>query len=147
MFGFETPVASIPAPRAPEGRGPSGIAPRRAEPAAAGAPICPHRFARWAWGEGLRAGDAVALLVQDLGQAEAMRLGLSRLGLRVICLAGRRGTALAEGLSGAALVIADAHLAEAYAAVMGRLAIYPALWWNGPGADFASLDLALSEMA
>lgn len=146
MFGFETPVASIPAPRVPEGRGPSGPAARRADPAASGAPICPHRFARWAWGEGLRAGDAVALLVQDLGQAEAMRLGLSRLGLHVACLDGRRGTALAEGLSGVALVIADTALADAYAEAMGRLATCPALWWNGPGADFASLDLALAEL-
>lgn len=147
MFGFETTVASTPVPRVPEGRGPSDAPTRRADPAATGAPICPHRFARWAWGEGLRAGDAVALLVRDLGQAEAMRLGLSRLGVRAICLDGRSGAALAEGLAGATLVIADTHRAEAYAEVMGRLATYPALWWNGPGADFASLDLALDELA
>ncbi|MEL6063863.1 MULTISPECIES: AMP-dependent synthetase [unclassified Methylobacterium] len=147
MFGLESTVAPLPAPasRAAEGRLP-GTSARRTEPAPAAA-LCPHRVARWAWGEGLRAGDAVALLVQDFGQAEAMRLGLSRLGLRVICPAGRRGAALAEGLAGAALVIADTHLADAYAEVMGRLATYPALWWNGPGADFASLDLALAELA
>jgi hypothetical protein len=120
---------------------------RRTDPAPSAVPVCPHRVARWAWGEGLRPGEAVALLVQDFGQAEAMRLGLGRLGLRVIDLAGRRGDALAEGLSGAVLVIADTHLAEAYATVMGCLATYPALWWNGPGADFASLDLALAELA
>jgi len=147
MFGLESTVApfSAPAPRASEGRM-SATSARRTEPAHAAA-VCPHRVARWAWGEGLRAGDAVALLVQDFGQAEAMRLGLSRLGLHVIGLAGRRGHGLAEGLAGAALVIADTHLADAYAAVMGRLATYPALWWNGPGADFASLDLALAELA
>ncbi|MCJ2088157.1 AMP-dependent synthetase [Methylobacterium sp. E-005] len=146
MFGLETSASSLPIAPNFGARGPAGAA-RRADPSASGAPVCPHRIARWAWGEGLRAGDAVALLVQDLGQAEAMRLGLSRLGLRVTCLAGHRGDALAEGLAGAALVVADTHLAEAYAAVMGRLATYPALWWNGPGADFASLDLALDELA
>ena len=147
MFGLESTVVPplAPAPRASEGRMPGGA--RRTDPALSAVPVCPHRVARWAWGEGLRAGDAVALLVQDFGQAEAMRLGLGRLGLRVIDLAGRRGDALAEGLSGAVLVIADTHLAEAYAAVMGRLATYPALWWNGQGADFASLDLALAELA
>lgn len=147
MLGFETTVAPPPAPRSAIGHVPVGLAARRIDPAAAGSPVCPHRVARWAWGEGLRSGDAVALLVQDLGQAEAMRLGLSRLGLHVTCLAGRRGAALAEGLSGIALVVADTALAETYADVLGRLATYPALWWNGPGADFASLDLALAELA
>lgn len=147
MFGLETPVAPLPlpAPRAAEGRFP-GIGARRTDPAPS-VTICPHRMARWAWGEGLQAGETVALLVQDLGQAEAMRLGLTRIGLRVTCLAGRGGEALAEGLAGAALVIADTHLADTYAAVMGRLATCPTLWWNGPGADFASLDLALAELA
>ncbi|WCS25990.1 AMP-dependent synthetase [Methylobacterium sp. NMS14P] len=114
-------------------------------PAAA---ICPHRFSRWAWGEGLRVGQAVALMVQDLGQAEAMRLGLTRLGLRVVCLdCAGRDQALADSLSesGAVLAVVDTALADAYAGVLGRLAAYPALWWNGPGADYASLDLALAE--
>ena len=61
----------------------------------------------------------------------------------------RRGQTLADSLarSEAALVIVDTALAGAYAGVMGRLASYPAVWWNGPGADFASLDLALAEQA
>ncbi|MCJ2132539.1 AMP-dependent synthetase [Methylobacterium sp. J-026] len=111
---------------------------------------CPHGVARWACGEGLGAGTGVALLVQDLGQAEAIRLGLARVGVRVTCLDGTRsGQALADSLvlSGATLVIVDTALADTYATVMGRLAAYPALWWNGPGADFASLDLALAEQA
>ncbi|MGU3555927.1 MULTISPECIES: AMP-dependent synthetase [Methylobacterium] len=114
------------------------------------AAICPHRFSRWAWGEGLRAGQTVALMVQDLGQAEAMRLGLTRLGLRVVCLdCAGRDRALADSLSeaGAVLVVVDTALADAYAGVMGRLDAYPTLWWNGPGADYASLDLALAEQA
>jgi hypothetical protein len=152
MFGVETSVASIPspAPRAAERRLPAAPAERHVAPSAPGAPICPHRIARWAWGEGLRATETVALLVQDLGQAEAMRLGLSRLGLRVVCLDGcRSGEALAEtlGRSEARLVVVDTALAETYAGVLGRLASYPALWWNGPGADFASLDHALAELA
>ncbi|WP_331315006.1 hypothetical protein [Methylobacterium mesophilicum] len=89
-------------------------------------------------------------MVQDLGQAEAMRLGLTRLGLRVVCLdCAGRDQALADSLSAsdAALVVVDTALADAYAGVMGRLAAYPAVWWNGPGADYASLDLALAEQA
>ncbi|WP_457105728.1 AMP-dependent synthetase [Methylobacterium sp. P5_C11] len=128
----------------------AGTADRRIAPGGPAAAICPHRFARWAWGEGLRAGVTVALMVQDLGQAEAMRLGLTRLGLSVVCLdsAGRDQT-LADSLtrSEAALVIVDTALASAYAGVMGRLARYPAVWWNGPGADYASLDHALAERA
>jgi hypothetical protein len=88
--------------------------------------------------------------VQDLGQAEAMRLGLTRLGLRVTCLDGSRlGDAPTDSLSlsGAALVIVDTALAQAYAGLMGQLSAYPPVWWNGPGADFASLDLALAELA
>ena len=151
MFGVNSTVADIPAPApAPRDadrrfRAGLGIASgdRRAAPA-----ICPNRVAHWAFGEGLRAGETVALLVRDIGQAEAMHLGLARIGVRVVALdGGRRGEALADSLalSSATLVIVDTTLAEAYAGVMGRLASYPSVWWNGPGADFASLDLALAE--
>ncbi|KAA0124418.1 AMP-dependent synthetase [Methylobacterium sp. P1-11] len=156
MFGVHSPAASIPVPardtdhqRVRAGASGAASTDRRTAPAIS-ATICPHRFSRWAWGEGLRAGEAVALLVQDLGQAEAMRLGLTRLGLRVVSLdcAGRE-QALADALaqSAAVLVVVDTALADVYAGVMGRLCDYPALWWNGPGADFASLNLALAEQA
>lgn len=151
MFGVNSTVADIPVPapgpRDPDRRFRSGLGlasgDRRAAPA-----ICPNRVAHWAYGEGLRAGSTVALLVRDLGQSEAMRLGLARLGIRVAAIDGsRRGEALADSLalSAATLVIVDTVLAEAYAGVMGRLPAYPSVWWNGPGADFASLDLALAE--
>ena len=122
-----------------------GYAQTDRRPAAA---VCPHRVARWACGEGLRGGDAVALLVRDLAQAEALRLGLTRISVRVACFdLSLRGEALAGSVnaSGAVLAIVDTALAEAYAGVMGRLQTYPAVWWNGPGADFARLDLALAE--
>ncbi len=156
MYGVHSPAASIPLPARDADRrarpGAQGIAnaERRVGPAVPVAAICPHRFSRWAWGEGLRAGQTVALMVQDLGQAEAMRLGLTRLGLRVVCLdCAGRDRALADSLSeaGAVLVVVDTALADAYAGVMGRLDAYPTLWWNGPGADYASLDLALAEQA
>lgn len=155
MFGVNSSAASLPVP-APQDPGRAfragTAAPAAAERrgAEAAAPVCPHRVARWASGEGLRAGDTVALLVQDLGQAEAMRLGLTRLGVRVVCLDGTGlGAALADSLSllGAALVVVDTALAQAYASLMGRLSTYPPVWWNGAGADFASLDLALAELA
>ncbi|MCJ2124154.1 AMP-dependent synthetase [Methylobacterium sp. J-077] len=154
MFGVNSTVTDIPvptpAPRDPDWRFRSGLASgelRLLQPQA-GPAICPNRVAHWAYGEGLRAGETVALLVRDLGQAEAIRLGLARIGIHVTGLDGsRRGEALADSLalSGATLVIVDTALADAYAGVMGRLASYPTVWWNGPGADFASLDLALAE--
>lgn len=152
MLGVNSSAAlqAAPTPRDPERSFRGGAAGPAADrrPVQAVAPICPHRVARWAWSEGLRAGDAVALLVRDLGQAEAMRLGLTRIGLRVACLdTHRRDADLADGLalSGAGLAIVDTALAQAYSGVMGRLTTYPAVWWNGPGADLASLDGALAE--
>ena len=155
MYGVNSSAASLPVP-APQDparvfrTGTTGLGAADRRGAGAAAPVCPHRVARWAIGEGLRAGDSVALLVQDLGQAEAMRLGLTRIKLRVVCLDGTGlGDMLADSLtlSGAALVIVDTALAQAYAGLMGRLSAYPPVWWNGPGADFASLDLALAELA
>lgn len=152
MVSVNSSVASIPDPTTRGSdrhfRWPGLAVADRRPVQAASAPICPHRVARWASGEGLRTGDAVALLVRDLGQTEAMRLGLTRIGLRVTCLDGDcRGETLADRLAllGARLAIVDTALAETYAGVMGRLATYPSVWWNGPGADFASLDLALAE--
>lgn len=114
-----------------------------AEPA-----LCLHRCARWARGEGLGAGDTVALLIRDSIRIAPLRLGLDRIGIRVVSLdADQRDAALAASLaaSRAALLIADTALAAAYAGVLGRLEAYPVVWWNGPGADFARLDLALAE--
>ncbi|MCJ2057413.1 AMP-dependent synthetase [Methylobacterium sp. J-048] len=156
MFGVNSTFAdsstSVPGPRDPDRRFRPGAGfasgDRRASQPPAAPAICPNRVAHWAYGEGLRAGETVALLVRDLGQAEAMRLGLARLGIRVVALdGGRRGEALADSLAlaGATLAIVDTALAETYAGVMGRMASYPSVWWNGPGADFASLDLALAE--
>ena len=152
MYGVISSVETIPAPVSRDAhgriRGVIASADRRIGQSSPGPTICPHRVARWACGEGLGAGGTAALLVQDLGQAEAIRLGLTRLGVRVTCLDGdRRGAALAGSLaaSGANVVIIDTDLADAYAGVMGRLVHYPAVWWNGPGADFASLDFALAE--
>lgn len=110
--------------------------------------LCPHRCARWAWGEGLRVGDTVALLTRDSIRIAPLRLGLDCVGIRVVSLdADRRDAALAASLaaSRATLLIADTVLAAAYAGVVGRLETCPVVWWNGPGADFARLDLALAE--
>jgi hypothetical protein len=156
MFGVTNSAASLPIPAAQDPARafrPGTTAPaadRRGAEAASVATICPHRVSRWACGEGLGAGETVALLVQDLAQTEAMRLGLVRLGIRVVCLdTARRGADLAASLSlsRAALVVVDTVLAPVYAGLMGRIATCPPVWWNGPGADFASLDGALAELA
>jgi hypothetical protein len=147
MLSVNVPHESRPAAL---GREPGTSGRRAAGQAATATALCPHRVARWAWSEGLRAGDTVALLVRDFGQAEALRLGLVRIGVGVATLDGRgRGATLADGLtlSRAGTVIVDTALAEVYAGVMGRLSTYPAVWWNGPGADLANLDHALAEQA
>ena len=146
MYGVNSSVEIVPAPVSREFKQRVRGAPNR--PATAAPVICSHRVARWACGEDLGAGTTVALLVRDVGQSEAIRLGLTRVGARVACLEGDRpGAGLADSLaqSGATLVIVDTALADAYAGIMGQLVSYPAVWWNGPGADFASLDLALAE--
>jgi acyl-CoA synthetase (AMP-forming)/AMP-acid ligase II len=154
MYGVKSSAEAFPARVLRDidhrGRSAGAGADRRTYPSVAAPAICSRRVAHWACGEGLVAGDTVALFVRDLGQAEAIRLGLTRLGLRVACLDGDRGSdALADRLSrsGAVLIVVDTELADAYAGIMGRLANYPAVWWNGPGADFASLDFALAELA
>lgn len=155
MLGVNPSSAEIPGfvPVAGDRRFPnSGAGPlpgaRAPFPASVEPASCPHRCARWARGEGLGTGDTVALLTRDAIRSAPLRLGLDRIGIRVVALdADRRDAALAAGLaaSRATLLIADTALAAAYAGIMGRLETYPTVWWNGPGADFASLDLALAE--
>ncbi|MDP4023165.1 AMP-dependent synthetase [Methylobacterium sp. NEAU 140] len=139
----ETPIVGLAAPLRP-------AAAPRALPRTIPAAFDPRACAAWAAVEGLAPGDAVALMMREPAEAASLGLGLARAGVRATSLdPGLRGAALASALTatGAGLAVVDSALAEAYAGVMGRLDAYPAVWWNGPGADFCRLDRALAEYA
>lgn len=111
-------------------------------------PFVPGTCARWARAEGIGFGDLVVLMVADPLEAAALRQGFAWVGARAKDLDPGIGEhELALVLSGASVAIVDSALAPNYARALGRLDRLPPLWWNGPGADFARLDLALAEHA
>lgn len=136
-YSLTTPASvEIPAPLRP--------APLEADPS----PFVPGNCARWARAEGIGFGDIVVLMMADPLEAAALRQGFAWVGARTKDLDPGIGEhELALVLSGASLAIVDAALAPNYARALGRLDHLPPLWWNGPGADFARLDLALAEHA
>lgn len=111
-------------------------------------PFVPSACARWARAEGIGFGDVAVLMVADALEAAALRQGFAWVGARSKDLDPGIGEhELALVLSGASLAIVDTALAPNYARALGRLDRLPPLWWNGPGADFARLDLALADHA
>ncbi len=111
-------------------------------------PFVPGTCARWARAEGIGFGDLAVLMVVDPLEAMALRQGFAWVGARTKDVDPEIGEhELALVLSGARLAIVDSALASNYARALGRLDRLPPLWWNGPGADFARLDLALAEHA
>jgi len=111
-------------------------------------PFVPGACARWARAEGIGFGDLAVLMVADPLEATALRQGFAWVGARTKDLDPGIGEhELALVLSGANLAIVDSTLAPNYGRALGRLDRLPPLWWNGPGADFARLDLALAEHA
>jgi hypothetical protein len=131
------PIQELPARPRPVPRGAESVAP---------SPIAPGPCARWARSEGIGLGDTAILLVADPLEAAALRQGFAWVGARSRDLDPAIGARdLAEALSGAAVAIVDTRLAANYARALEHLDRLPAVWWNGPGADFARLDLALAE--
>lgn len=111
-------------------------------------PIAPGPCARWARTEGIGLGDTAILLVADPLEAAALRQGFAWVGARSRDLDPAIGARdLAHALTGAAVAIVDTRLAANYARALEHLDRLPAVWWNGAGADFARLDLALVEHA
>ena len=111
-------------------------------------PFTPGICAKWARAEGVGFGDVAVLMVADPLEAAALRQGFAWVGARTKDLDPGIGEhELALTLSGASLAIVDTALAPNYARALGRLDRLPPLWWNGPGADFARLDLALADHA
>lgn len=157
MLGVPPTVAHLPVPEPavlgrtrPAGAPRPRFAPRPAEaPALARAALpCWHRCARWARAEGFGPGDRAALLTRDPARATAIRQGLAAAGVSAVLLdPDAAGADLAAALAacGARVAIVETALAGAYRGLMGRLDAYPAVWWDGPGADFARFDLALVE--
>lgn len=111
-------------------------------------PFVPGVCAKWARDEGISFGDMAVLMVADPLEAAALRQGFAWVGARTKDLdPGIDVPELALVLSGASIAIIDSASAPTYARALGRLDRLPPVWWNGPGADFARLDLALAEAA
>lgn len=122
-------------------------APHEAQPTTA-SPFAPGICARWAQTEGIGFGDIAVLMVADPQQSAALRQGFAWVGARTKDLDPSLGEhEMALALSNAAIAIVDSALAASYARALGRLDRLPAVWWNGPGADFARVDEALAEHA
>ena len=125
---------------------PTGRPAPRWVPGDARSAITPGLCMRWARAEGIGLGDTAALMVANALEAAALRQGLAWVGARTRDLApDLDGDDLAAALRGATVAIVDTALAADYARALGRLDRLPPVWWNGAGADFARLDLALLD--
>jgi hypothetical protein len=103
---------------------------------------------RWARAEGIGLGDTAVLMVANPLEAAALRQGLAWVGARTRDIDPNLNEEdLASALAGATVAIVDTGLAADYARALGRLDRLPPVWWNGDGADFARLDLALLDFA
>lgn len=93
-----------------------------------------NRYARWAWAQGLRQGDTVALLMENRPEYLAIWLGLSKVGVVVALLNTHlRGASLAHCVRAAAAkaAIVSAMFAEAWDSTEGHLAPAPSVYLHG----------------
>lgn len=107
------------------------------------------RYARWALGEGFGSGDGAALLMHDRPDRHALWLGLALAGMRVALIdPALRGTRLARCLAvaEARLLVVDPALSDALGDVHAHLPGPLAVRWQGPGADFARLDVEAADL-
>jgi fatty-acyl-CoA synthase len=104
-----------------------------------------RRYARWALGEGLGKGDAVALMAPNRAEYLAIWLGLSRVGvITALINTNLSGEALAHALAAAKArrVIVDARLEAAFEDAP------EGLWLLGQGrADRPRIDLAVEALS
>lgn len=139
---------TLPTDHATPGTGePARPAPRwiPADPRSA---IAPGLCMRWARAEGIGLGDTAVLMVANPLEAAALRQGLAWVGARTREVApDLDGEDLAAAITGATVAIVDTDLAADYARALGRIDRLPPVWWNGVGADFARIDLALLDYA
>jgi fatty-acyl-CoA synthase len=108
-----------------------------------------HRYAAWAAGQGLTAGDVVSLMMPNRPEYVAIWLGLSRLGVTTALINTHlRGASLVHALkvAGARVIIVDEQLGGALAPVL-QLLDRPAPWLHGEGqAPWPRIDLAADDV-
>jgi fatty-acyl-CoA synthase len=108
-----------------------------------------NRYARWALEQGIKRGDAVALLMDGRPEYLMAWLGIVKLGGVVALLnTNLRSKALAHCIDAVKVrhVIAGSELGESYASALPHLQTRPILWATGtPIAGAEDLDSALAE--
>ena len=109
-----------------------------------------HRYARWGFAQGLKAGDKVALLVPNRAGYVAAWLGLTRIGVTVALINTQlSGESLAHCIQIAEprLIVVGAELASALAPLRSRFSRAD-LWVMGESSqDFAPLEPALAQFS
>jgi fatty-acyl-CoA synthase len=110
-----------------------------------------NRYARWALGQGLAAGDVVCLLMPNCAEYMAIWLGITRVG-GIVALVNTNlaGNSLAHSINIVAPmhVIVGAELIDAFAAVLPRLAPGAKCWMHGPGNHgFPRIDHEIERIA
>ncbi len=105
-----------------------------------------NQYTRWGLAQGLKEGDAVALLMGNCAEYMCVWLGLTRMGATVaLANTNLAGAALLHSINIVApkLVIVDEALAPNLAAIHGRLALPTPAWVVGRSSSFAPLEQAL----
>ena len=109
-----------------------------------------NRIAHWALGQGLQAGDAVALFMENCPDYVATWFGLTKVGVVTALInSNLDGAGLAHclNIASAKAVITSADLAPRVAGISGDLEGKPSLWdWDGAvGEDLNSALASLSD--
>ncbi|HSZ11068.1 MAG TPA: long-chain-acyl-CoA synthetase [Rhizomicrobium sp.] len=110
-----------------------------------------NRYARWAEGQGIKRGDAVALLMENRPEFLMAWLGIVKLGGIVALInTNQRMGPLAHSIaiSGARHLVLGAELADAYTETLPLIEQKPIVWATGtvtPGTE--DLDAALREVS
>ena len=110
-----------------------------------------NQYARWGIARGLKAGDAVSLLMANCPEYLAIWLGLTRIGV-VVALTNTQiaGDVLAHSINivSPKAMIAGGELASRLAAVRARLTAAPPCWVHGGNsADLAPIEPELGRFA
>ncbi len=108
-----------------------------------------NRIANWALAQGLKSGDAVAIVMENHPDFVATWFGLSKVGVIAALINNNlegKGLAHCLNIGSAKAIIASSHLADRVKAVEDLLEGSPALWdWDGAVGE--NLNKALSEQS
>lgn len=109
-----------------------------------------NRYARWALAQGLRPGDAVALMMPNRPEYLAAWIGLTRVGVVVALLntnLTERGLAHCIAAAAPTHAIVEASLLAAWRTALPHLPAAPATWVHGAADQGPRLDQALDAFA